>query len=436
MKRHFLGALLVAATIMAWETQAMAEDWQKEADRRIEKLRKGDFTITLVDQDGHALGRVKADLNQTRSKFLFGTCVTGNPESESPTEKKYFDFIRKHFNSLVSENDMKWYSTEKKRDEMTFARADRLIRWAKKHNLALRGHCLFWSKKKFVQDWVQELSDKELRAEIDEYLGKVVPHFSGDVICWDVNNEMLDGSYYKDRLGEDIRTHIFKKAHELDPNVPLFVNEYGVLDNDAKMKRYIDLVKKLRKAGAPIHGIGIQEHASERFADNAEEAEEEKDRPERKGRGPLIPRDVWKRLDMIGELGLPIHLTEISSRTASDERRADTLEALFRVGYAHPKVEAILLWGFWERRHWLGRDAGLVESDFSLNEAGRRISDLLLKEWRTRTTETAGEDGRVEFRGFEGEYCVTVETADGKLSGTVKLDKQRGEAKVMLRPEK
>lgn len=408
---------------------AQADDWKTEANRRIEKHRKGDFTLTCLGPDGQPLAGETVRIRQTASRFLFGTCINGDPTSDTPSEKKYFEFIRKHFNAVVLENHMKWYATEKQRDELTYGRADALTKWALDHGLKIRGHCLFWSKKKYVQDWVEKLDKDSLRAEVFERLERIVPRYSGKVVCWDVNNEMLDGSFYKRRLGADIRVEMFQAARRLDPNAGLFVNEYGVLCNDGKMKRYIQLIKRLRKGGAPVTGIGIQEHASERFVTATEEDKD--DRPERKGGGALLPREVWRRLDEFGKLGLPIHLTEISSRTKDAQRRADTLEALFRVGYAHPRVEAILLWGFWERRHWLGKNAALVAGDFSLLPAGERIVNLLTKEWRTTARRKTSAAGQAEFRGYYGTYELTAPGADGqRLQTTVTLGPKGREATV------
>jgi len=40
------------------------------------------------------------------------------------------------------------------------------------------------------------------------------------------------------------------------------------------------------------------------------------------------------------------------------------------------------MWGFWERVHWRGRDASIVNDNWTLNEAGRRFESLM-NEWTT-----------------------------------------------------
>lgn len=407
--------------------------WKQEANDRIEKYRKGDFEVTIV-LNGKPLPEGKAiDFRQTRSHFHFGTCVTGNLYSDNPDEVQYRAFILKYFNTLVAENYMKWYSLEKKQDERNYKLADDIVRFAKQHDLALRGHCLFWSKPKFVQKWVQELDKEELREQMASHLEDTVKHFRGDVICWDVNNEMLDGSWYKEQLGEEIRTWMFKRAHELDPNAELFVNEYSVLGNDEKTARYIDMIQKLQQAGAPVGGIGVQEHGCERILVGKKVVQRDEDgRPERQHAWQVTPEQIIATLDKLGELDLPIHLTEISAKTPDPEARADAIEAIFRLGYSHPKVESVMLWGFWENRHWLGKNAGLVDKDWKLTPAGERLEQMLLKEWRTNTTVDTDEQGQASFRGFYGSYDVTVEHEGKTYRGTVKLWPDATKATVVL----
>lgn len=410
-----------------------------EADARIEHIRKGDFTLRLRNADGEWIHGSAVSVEQTRSHFHFGTCIAARwIRAESEDARHYQQFIRDHFNTLVCENEMKWYATERERGGVSYEDADLLMRFAEANGLAMRGHCLFWAKPKFVQPWVQALDDDELRAALEHRLTDTVPRYRGKLIAWDVNNEMLDGSFYQDRLGAHIRTRLFVRAHELDPTVPLFVNEYTILGSDARLQSYEALIRSLRAQGTPVGGLGVQEHGAERFAPpSAADAESAETRPERQWRGEGMIRvaDAVRRLDRLSALGLPIHLTEISAVTADEERRAEALETLFRLGFSHPGVEAIMLWGFWEGSHWLGRDAALVDREWNLLPAGARIRDLLLHRWRTHVTIGADDAGILAFRGFYGTYTISARDEHGQLIwGTVDLLPSRTEATVTLQP--
>ena len=430
------GAIVAGAIIVLQGRVSMgASDWQSEAAERIERISKGDFTVELVGAGGSAAGAAAVQAQQVRSSFGFGTCVSGNPEHDDPNEKAYFRFIGETFDLLVCENAMKWYATEAEPGVHAFGPADRLLAYAERNGMRMRGHCLFWDKTKYVQKWVQALKPEELRAAVTNHLVRSVTRYRGRLAAWDVNNEMLDGGHYGPRLGADIHAEFFRRARELDPGVPLFVNEYGILDSDEKLDRYCALIRDLQSRGATVGGIGIQEHAVERFAGSDERAAAEADLPEREGRGALVPRDVWRRLDRLGEFGVPIHVTEVSCRTRDPVRRADALEMLYRTAYAHPAVEAILLWGFWEKRHWLGTDAALVRADWTLLPVGERVRRLLLLEWRTCATGRSGADGRFAFRGFFGTYALSATGADGqRMEAQVEFKPGRTSVRAILRP--
>ena len=57
-------------------------------------------------------------------------------------------------------------------------------------------------------------------------------------------------------------------------------------------------------------------------------------------------------MDSLSTLGLPIWITELDSVVDSDVKRADVLEKILRTAYAHPAVEGVVLWTFWDRHAW------------------------------------------------------------------------------------
>jgi GH35 family endo-1,4-beta-xylanase len=398
--------------------------WRTAANARIEQIRKGDFTVRLLTPDGEPRAEQTLRIEQQRHHFLFGTAAN----AWGKHLPKYESFVLDHFNVVTQEDGLKWYSTERRKDQVRYHRADRFNKWARDNNLLVRGHCMFWSRRKFVQKWVQELPDEELRRRVFGRLEEVAKRYRGVYVAWDVNNEMLNGSFYADRLGADVRVEMFKKLHELDPQTPLYCNEYAILGDEEKTGQYIDMVRGLVEKGAPVGGIGIQEHACERFV--LDRDAENPLPPDRTfADGPLTTEGALKTLDRFAEAfpQMPIQLTEVSCQDPDLQRRADGLEMLYRLAFSHPQVNAILLWGFHGRLHWLGGDkAGLTDRQGRLNPAGERISNMLRREWWTGQQELqTNTEGIVSFRGFYGTYRVEWQDADGK----------KHEAEVELLPD-
>jgi endo-1,4-beta-xylanase len=391
-----------------------ASDWCGEADSRIERLRKGDFTVQVSGSDGAPISDARIEYRLKRHSFLFGTAIAHAPFADSgPEGSRYRQFILDHFSGLVCENEMKWYATEVERGREDYSQGDALLGFAEQNGLKMRGHCLFWEKPEWVQTWLKTLDEKDLRVTMERRLAAAVSRYAGRLVAWDVNNEILDGSFYRERLGPEATAWMFREAARLDPETPLFVNEYGILGVPEKTERYLALIKDLRAHGAQVGGIGIQSHDCDRFTPDGVMRLAPGERPEWLLTSPVTPAAFLGTLDRLhGETGLPIHLTEISAKTPDPAWRGEALEMLFRLGFSHPAVKAILLWGFGAKTHWLGPDAALMDANGSLTPAGARISRLLREEWTTRGSATSGADGRLAFRGFYGDYTLSITAPD------------------------
>jgi len=190
------------------------------------------------------------------------------------------------FNMLVAENEMKWDALEPSRNSFSYGSADDLARFAQKHDMRLRGHCLAWHSqlpgwvssdgKKNDKNWTREEALQILKNHIE----KVVKHYKGKVAEWDVVNECLDdnqsivradtegytlrkNSVWTQAVGEDFIDSAFVWAHQADPDAVLYLNEYGVeFSNKAKTAAFFNLAMRLKKSGIPIDGVGLQCHFS------------------------------------------------------------------------------------------------------------------------------------------------------------------------------
>jgi len=410
-------------------------DWRSEADSRIERLRKGDLVVEVRGHDGAPLKEARIEYRLKRHSFLFGTAIAHAPFGHTGDDGRHYrQFILDHFSALVCENEMKWYATEVERGREDYAPADALLAFADQNGLAMRGHCLFWEQEEWVQPWLQALEQSELRAVMERRLSAIVSRYAGRLVAWDVNNEVLDGTFYRQQIGPDATAWMFREAARLDPKTPLFVNEFAILGEREKTERYLDLIRDLRARGAQVGGIGIQSHDCDRLAVDGRTVLAPGERPYWLLRAPLTPEAFLATLDRLhAETGLPIHLTEVSAKFPDATRRADLLEMLFRLGFSHEAVQAIMLWGFGAKTHWMGPDAALMNADGTLNPAGSRISHLLREEWSTRGSGVTGADGCLAFSGFYGSYALGVRALGRReIVQEVRLTKSAPTAAVQL----
>lgn len=204
-----------------------------------------------------------------KDKFLIGAAL--NTQQVKSNDKKLHNLIRREFNSVVAENCMKSGSLQPREGMFRFDDADKLVALAEKNGQAVIGHCLVWHSQ--APDWFftdekgNDVSREVLIERMRKHIHTVVTHFKGKVKGWDVVNEaiewdgkMRESKFYK-IIGEEFISLAFKFAHEADPDVELYYNDYGM---DGKMKReaVVRMVRKLKADGRRIDAIGMQSHVA------------------------------------------------------------------------------------------------------------------------------------------------------------------------------
>ncbi|XP_061374719.1 endo-1,4-beta-xylanase 1-like [Gastrolobium bilobum] len=376
----------------------------KYLKRQTDKIRKRDVVLKFSGLDSSSYLNTSVQVRQIQNDFPIGSCISRtNIDNED-----FVNFIVKHFNWAVFGNELKWYWTEPQQGNFNYKDADDLLNLCAKNKIETRGHCIFWEVDGTVQQWIKSLNKNDLMTAVQNRLTGLLNRYKGKFRHYDVNNEMLHGSFYQDRLGKDIRANMFKTANQLDQSATLFVNDYHVEDGcDTRScpEKYIQHILDLQEQGAPVGGIGIQGHI---------------DSPV----GPI----VCSALDKLGILGLPIWFTELDVSSINEYVRADDLEVMLREALAHPAVEGIMLWGFWEL--FMSRDnSHLVNAEGDINEAGKRFL-ALKQEWLSHSHGHVDEQGQFNLRGFHGTYNVEVVTPSKKVSKTFVLDK--GDSPLVL----
>jgi len=371
-------------------------DWEDDANARIEANRKRDVQITVKDLGGAPINNVDVQIEQVRHNFGFGAALAyGLLYNNS----NYRDFVLDHFEWAVCENEMKWISNESTRDVETYSQSDYIANWCANNDIILRGHCLFWEQDNAqMPTWVlgppplacnTYPATSEMMDEMEERMDSIVNRYKGQIVNWDVDNEMLSDDEFA-CIGETGRAHMFQYANSIDPNCGMYMNEYwgnsfGGCDGDEYAARANGLIA----LGAPVEGLGIQAHINTSSFD---------------------PANYYNNLlNELDDLGLPIIATEFDT-DATGTQAADDLEDFYRVCFSHPNVEAIMMWGI-EQSAW--RWDGIVNSStWVLTQAGVRY-ETLLDEWTTNTSDTTEPNGIVNFRGFHGTYEITL-TVPGK----------------------
>ncbi|MFL5808520.1 MAG: endo-1,4-beta-xylanase [Flavisolibacter sp.] len=181
------------------------------------------------------------------------------------------NFILQQFNSLTPENAMKMGPIHPRENEYYWRDADSIVAFAQNHHLRVRGHNLCWHNQTprwmFVDDKGEKVSKEILLDRLRSHIQTVVSRYKGKIYAWDVVNEAISdkpdeylrNSDWLKIVGEEYIAKAFQWAHEADPNALLFYNDYNEI-SAVKREKIYRLVKSLRDAGVPIHGLGLQGH--------------------------------------------------------------------------------------------------------------------------------------------------------------------------------
>ncbi|MFA9557074.1 endo-1,4-beta-xylanase [Evansella sp. AB-rgal1] len=272
------------------------------------------------------------------------------------TEK---NLLKKHFNSLTAENEMKPENLQPKEGVFTFDVADKMIGFAKQNNMRFRGHTLVWHNQ--TPEWMFANSDgsvasrEKILARMENHISTVAGRYKGQIYSWDVVNEaiadeekvFLRQSKWLELVGEDFIDKAFEYAHKVDPSAALFYNDYNE-SFPGKREKIYRLVKSLVEKGVPIHGVGLQAHwnIAEPSLDNIREA-----------------------IERYASLGMQIQITEmdVSAFSWEDKRtdlvkptaqiaelQAQRYEEFFKIFREYKEViTSVTFWGVSDSYTWL-----------------------------------------------------------------------------------
>ncbi|MGB7345893.1 MAG: endo-1,4-beta-xylanase [Pirellulaceae bacterium] len=364
--------------------------WRKAAAERIEKHRKGDLRLSVVDEDGQPMSGVAVQIELQRHAFDFGSAVSVDMlQDEGAQQDRYREMFLKHFNLAVIENGLKWsnWDGDPSKQQKTIG----ALQWLADHNIPSRGHVMVWPGHRYLPPWIKTIQQNAdaLGKVIDGHI-REVGYAAGDrVRDWDVLNEVFDNRDLTNALGDEAMPHWFRVARSVAPNAKLYYNDYAGLVGGGfptgHKAHFQNTVRYLIDHEAPIDGIGIQGHF-----------------------GSILtsPRRLLAELDRYGEFGLDILITEFDVTVPGDQLRSDFTRDFLTTCFSHPNVDGILAWGFWAGAHWKP-DAAFFDHDWNLTPAGKQWVTLTKQTWHTNETVTTNESGNASVRGFLGDYQAT-----------------------------
>ena len=155
----------------------------------------------------------------------------------------------------------------------------------------------------------------------------------------------------------------------------------------------------------------------------------------------LNPSLLYDCMDQYAKLGIPFNISEITL-TAHEalgdgrlEFQAQIAERLYKIWFSHPGTQSIIYWNLidntafrnpkhpqWNENVYLG---GLLDENLQPKPAYKTLEHLIRKEWHSEGKITCSSEKNNYFRGFYGDYDVTIKTDSGAIRKQIKLQKGR-----------
>ena len=152
--------ILIAVIVLCLPWPVQADD--SEIDRAIARHRMG--TLTVRAEPG-----AEIRIEQLRHEFWFGAALSNGPfamGADPETVAKYKSVFLDNFNAAVTENALKWHGMERQPGHVDYSVVDAILDWTEKHEIPLRGHCVFWGVPSRVPNWQKTLDNDQLRSTI------------------------------------------------------------------------------------------------------------------------------------------------------------------------------------------------------------------------------------------------------------------------------
>ena len=330
--------------------------------------------------------KANAQLSQNPDKFL-GNITTRYQVDAGGGVPEYY----KLWNQITPENESKWGSVEGSKGSFNWG-CDTPFNYAKNHNFTYKFHALVWgaqypswfsssmsatNRYKAIVNWFDAVKNKYPTLPMIDVVNEAVgTHQAGNPLM----KESLGGG---GKTGYDWLIKAFEMAHERWPDAILIYNDYNTFQWDTD--NYIDLVRTLRDAGAPIDAYGCQSHD----VDNISKSN--------------LQSAMKKIQDAVK---IPMYITELDINVESDAQQKSQYESIFPVMWEADYCAGVTIWGYVYGATWVDH-SGLYKN------GSERPAMTWLK---TYMASDKAKSAKSPFPGMKKEASVYIHPAGMKVA--------------------
>lgn len=409
----------------------------------IEKNRKGNAKVKVVDQEGNVISGAKLIFKQKNHEFKHGANIFMLDEFEKEEKNiQYRELFKEVFN--LATIPFYWSDFEPEQGKPRFAvdspkvyrrpASDLCVNYCLENGLEPKCHCLNYDN--WIPEWLKDADVETHKRMLAKRMKELSEHYADIIPSWEVTNEtfnpyeMYQTKFYKE---DDFVEWSFREADRYFPNNRLVINDYVIFERHYRENRspyYMQIERLLRNGISHLDSIGMQYHSFGRQEDEAKLAKTR-----------YNPSYIYEVLDTYAKLGKKLQITEITIPAFSNEEEDEAIQAeliknIYTMFFGHKAMEAVIYWNLvdgyaafapqgdmaaGENRYY----GGLVRFDFTHKPALKVLKDLFSKEWHTETESETNDYGVAGFRGFYGEYEVEISVGGKTYTKSLYLSKEK-----------
>ena len=266
-----------------------------------------------------------------------GNITTGNSVD---TDGKTFS---RHWDQITPENAGKWGSVQSNATAaFNWRTLDAIYDYSMQNNVIFKEHAFVWGSQQpggsigesHVKAWMTEFCTRYPNTKMIDVVNEPPPHTTPG---------------YANSIGGGTNgtwqwiTNSFKWAREACPNAILILNDFNNMEYANEVTHFVNIVKTIKAAGAPIDAIGAQAHALD----------------------VGVPfSTVQAGLTKVRNEGqLPVYITELDLSTTDDNQQLQWYQQYFPLFRDAGYVKGITIWGWIYGKTWsLAPNSGLVRN--------------------------------------------------------------------------
>jgi endo-1,4-beta-xylanase len=275
----------------------------------------------------------------TLTKFVGNITTNNSADTGGLTYSKYW-------NQITPENAGKWGSVQQSpTSNFNWSTLDAIYEYATKNNIIFKQHAFVWGSQQpspdtsiteaQVKTWMKNFCTRYPNTKLIDVVNEPPPHTTPG---------------YANNIGGGTNgtwawiVNAFKWAREACPNAVLILNDYNNIEWDVDSKRFIDIVKKAKAAGAPIDAVGAQSHD----LDNT---------------GVSVSTVKTLLGNLNSQTGLPVYITEFDISSTDDAAQLNLYKQYFPFFMETSYVKGVTVWGWIYGSTWSqAPNSGLVKN--------------------------------------------------------------------------